>query len=314
MENKNRYIAVGWYSERCNQNVEIGILNRYIIFDSITYEVKVVSDKALKLMNNQLLNIDYDEYINHLTPIIRFMPKHSGIRFRDIDIKHEIKEEKGHKYTVIEIHNISNHIIQTNKFIDKYLIVTNKQDEDTIALYSGYIIDGKYEDDGTYVITIKKKVGYDHYSRDKNSADKVENFMFKRGFLRVNSNSNVNLQLKQRDDKLKLLGKEAIEYEYIEDDGIWLLSMGLEHSDNIQIPICMDYISYNFTNDLLKLVSGTKRKVTVYLSESQIQSIRYNVSLMPLECTFGKKIISRDEIINQLNKAVENNRLVVRLK
>lgn len=309
MQVNNKYVAIAWYKQPNSQKM------KYLLFDTSSFEIKLVSEEALALIHNQVLNIHYEEYIDHLTPVWRFYPKDSFTFSKtDISIKYEVKEEFGQKYTYIKIDNIMKKTSDTRIMVTELIVPEIKNDE--YNLYNGLVIQGysgcDYENknENSYIIEIRKKIGFrvDKSNSDGNSS----NFMFKRGFTNVNLNNEVNQHLLNRNNKIRLLGKDIINYEYIENNGIWLIKMDLDKEKDIQIPSCIDYIGYNLFAQLLKRVSNNKRNMVLSVNKKQLDSMKYSISIAPSVEFFGFKAINLDQVKEQFSNALNNHRIIVR--
>lgn len=309
---ENRYIAIAWYTNKYKKTEDNRVVNEYVLFDTITNKIKILSDEAIKLISSQIINIDYDDYIEHLTTIRKITSKQSRLNSIDLTISYEIKEDMGQKYTKVCFKNIVSNDIFSERTVDTSIVVMDKKNDES-SMYNGYILSeysdispNSYKSDIFYII-IRKRIG--HTIRP---TSKTGNFMFKRGFKQVNNSDDVNQQLKNRADKSILLGNNPIDYTYIVDDGIWLVDIDLKQSKTIQIPKCIDYIGFNLTNTFLKLLSSKSSGVSIIMSESQRQSMQYNIDLMSEVCQFGSRYITKEEMKNQLVMAVENNRLIIK--
>ena len=214
MKQKNRYIAVGWFNNSKNIN------NHYILFDTITNEVKVLSDEALKLISQQVLNINYDEFIDHLSPIWRFVPKRSGLKAEDIEVSFQIKSLFEQTYTEISIKNIINKQKYISKNIEHSIIVLVSELDYIGSLYEGYVMQGYMSEynENEYILRVFRQVGYSKSQQATNQNPKINHtyendVIFKRGFIDTNTNKTINQQLEQRNNKLKMLGIDIENYE-----------------------------------------------------------------------------------------------------
>lgn len=303
---KNRYITIAWYSELNTHKV------MYVIFDTYTYEVKTLSSEALSVINESVLNINYDDYIDHLTPIWKFtVRKADFLRNDEIYIDYEIKKDRGMKYTVVTLNNVLDKQRDSSVII-KDLIVTEVQDD--YRIYNGFVLIGcPDEENHKFTIEIRKKVGF--------RQDKIENsFLFKRGFIHTNTNKDVNDQINVRNNKLRVMGKAVINYDYIEiktetcgkqESETWLIKTDLDFDKNIYIPRYIDYIGYNLTAQILKRANNNRKDTTFYVTKSQFYSMIHNCKIAPEIEYFGVKAINKSQLDHELVTSVGKKRLIV---
>lgn len=331
MDSKNRYIAIAWYTTNKSmqdmQSIQSESSTMYILYDTETLEIKVVSGEALKLIHNKILNISFDGYIDHLNPIWRFVNSCRNLRINkestDIQVTQKIKEYKGQQYVEVILRNVLNkdksdlEIIFGRIVADKEYSITSRN-----GIYSGIILNGesieKDEEPNSYKITIYKKIGYSSNQKGGFIYNQKRGFIYKGKFIKTNTNNEINEHLESKNNKLKMLGQATKNYSYIEDKGTWLIDLDTQYDNKekeIIIPSSFDYIGYELTKYIVGQAVGSRHPKIFIMTQSQLDSMLYNIMISPLaEMSTDKSQMVRvkTKMKENLSKAIDNHKIIIR--
>lgn len=259
------YVVIGYYNNNDKSD--------YIVYDFIENRIIKMSADALYIINDKILNITIQNgYIQHLSKVYKFN-SHKVITSKDIYIESFKERQYGEDVAKAIIHNC---IFQKEE--RKVICIDTICDETKDKSYNSILVELKVNE-GEYTLKVYRIIGNELGAITNNNLFHSivdTNASFARNIKFINNDCNTNNKIENINNKLKLMGRDITNVEYIcINNENWLIKIKVQ--DTIVIPKYINKIGYNLSYDLLHMAMQGKK---IFVTESQLNSIKYNIYIL----------------------------------
>lgn len=293
MDNKVKFIIIARFPvENNEEDSDKTHIMKYIIYNFKNKTVHLLTENAMEKASDYILNMEYNNYVQLLTPVCFCYPKRTIYKpklnddsikvFKTGKIIVEVLEHFifGEKCVEIKIHNTGP--IKSNKKIkpEKEIISTERinTDYNKRKLYNDVLMIKEYiTETSTLSIKLFNIYGVSNEKIGNSSENELSNVLYKRELVKtVANNKDINNVIA----KAKAIGINEVDVSCIEDDkNIILLS---DNPKRIYLNANANKYGFDYTLDIVS--SSIKEKLE--FTESQLESIKYNTFIVDLNHTY----------------------------